>query len=70
MAGFNQVCGLDWFKEAGMTYRENFSHPLIEGDITQKEIKDNGVEKTLRRVTEDKLSDEVIQKIITYYETL
>ena len=41
MAGFNQVCGLDWFKEAGMTYRENFSHPLIEGDITQREIKDN-----------------------------
>ena len=40
MAGFNQVCGLDWFKEAGMTYRENFSHPLIEGDITQREIKD------------------------------
>lgn len=40
MAGFNQVCGLDWFKEAGMTYKENFSHPLIEGDITQREIKD------------------------------
>lgn len=40
MAGFNQVCGLDWFKEAGMTYRDNFSHPLIEGDITQREIKD------------------------------
>lgn len=40
MAGFNQVCGLDWFKEAGMTYRENFSHPLIEGDITKNEIKD------------------------------
>lgn len=39
MAGFNQVCGLDWFKEAGMTYRENFFHPLIEGDITQREIK-------------------------------
>lgn len=40
MAGFNQVCGLDWFKEAGMTYKENFSHPLIEGDITQRDIKD------------------------------
>jgi DNA (cytosine-5)-methyltransferase 1 len=50
MAGFNQVCGLDWFKEAGMTYRENFSHPLIEGDITQREIKDkfiNTVKKKL-----------------------
>jgi len=40
MAGFNQVCGLDWFKEAGMTYRKNFSHPLVEGDITKREIKD------------------------------
>lgn len=40
MAGFNQLCGLDWFKEAGMTYRENFSHSLVEGDITQREIKD------------------------------
>ncbi|WP_413534101.1 DNA cytosine methyltransferase [Empedobacter brevis] len=40
MAGFKQLCGLDWFKEAGMTYRENFSHSLIEGDITKKEVKD------------------------------
>lgn len=40
LAGFNQVCGLDWFKEAGMTYRHNFNHPLIEGDITKREIKD------------------------------
>ena len=41
MAGFNQICGLDWFKEAGMTYRHNFTHPLIEGDITQSEVKNN-----------------------------
>jgi DNA (cytosine-5)-methyltransferase 1 len=39
MAGFNQVAGLDWFKEAGMTYRHNFEHPLIEGDITSTEVK-------------------------------
>jgi DNA (cytosine-5)-methyltransferase 1 len=39
MAGFNQVAGLDWFKEAGMTYRHNFSHPLVEGDITSQDIK-------------------------------
>lgn len=38
-AGFNQICGLDWFKEAGMTYRHNFKHPIIEGDITKKEVK-------------------------------
>ena len=43
LAGFNQVCGLDWFKEAGMTYRHNFKHPLIEGDITSREIKDKTI---------------------------
>lgn len=50
MAGFNQVCGLDWFKEAGMTYRHNFKHSLVEGDITSREIKDkfiNTVKKQL-----------------------
>jgi len=51
MAGFSQICGLDWFKEAGITYRENFSHPLIEGDITKREVKDqfiNTVKKQLK----------------------
>lgn len=43
MAGFNQVCGLDWFKEAGLTYRHNFKHPLVEGDITSREIKNKFV---------------------------
>lgn len=33
MAGFKGVCGLDWFPEAAKTYRRNFSHPFIEGDI-------------------------------------
>lgn len=50
MAGFKQVCGLDWFKEAGMTYRANFKHPLVEGDITSRDIKDqfiNTVKKSL-----------------------
>lgn len=40
LAGFKQLCGLDWFKEAGETYRANLSHPLVEGDITQSSIKD------------------------------
>ena len=44
MAGFTQVGGLDWFKEAGMTYRENFNHPHILGDITEKEVKDKFIE--------------------------
>ena len=40
MAGFKQVGGLDWFKEAGQSYRKNFNHPHIEGDITSPEIKE------------------------------
>lgn len=50
MAGFTQVGGLDWFKEAGMTYRENFEHPHILGDITERSVKDkfiNTVKKSL-----------------------
>ena len=55
----------------GIAYLLKFDVNTDEESVKlQKEIKDNGVEKTLRRVTEDKLSDEVIQKIITYYETL
>jgi DNA (cytosine-5)-methyltransferase 1 len=50
LAGFKQVCGLDWFKEAGLTYRENFKHPLIEGDITQKEIKEEFISTVKKRL--------------------
>lgn len=40
LSGMQGICGLDWFKEAGMTYRRNFHHSLVEGDITQPEVKD------------------------------
>ena len=33
MAGLNGICGLDWFEAAGKTYRRNFDHPFVEGDI-------------------------------------
>ena len=56
MAGFNQVCGLDWFKEAGMTYRENFSHPLIEGDITQRAVKDNFINTVKEKLNGKRLT--------------
>ncbi len=29
MSGLEGVCGLDWFKEAGMTYRINFAHCFL-----------------------------------------
>ena len=44
LAGFKQVAGMDWFKEAGLTYRHNFKHPLIEGDITDSKTKNEFVE--------------------------
>ena len=39
LAGFENICGLDWFKEAGLTYKKNFSHSFVEGDIALKEKK-------------------------------
>lgn len=39
LSGIEGICGLDWFKEAGMTYSRNFEHPFVNGDITQKEVK-------------------------------
>ncbi len=41
MAGLQGICGLDWFAEAGMTYKRNFDHPFVDGDIKQQEVKDN-----------------------------
>lgn len=40
MSGLQGVCGLDFFKEAGETYRRNFHHPFVYGDITQKNCKE------------------------------
>jgi DNA (cytosine-5)-methyltransferase 1 len=48
MAGFTPLCGMDWFKEAGMTYEYNFSHPHVLGDITSASVKDEFI-KTVER---------------------
>ena len=40
MSGLQGICGLDWFKEAGETYRRNFNHPFVNGDITLPEVKE------------------------------
>lgn len=39
MAGLEGICGLDWFDAAGKTYRKNFDHPFVEGDIKTDEKK-------------------------------
>lgn len=40
MAGLQGICGLDFFKEACMTYERNFDHPFVNGDIKLQENKD------------------------------
>lgn len=40
LAGLQGICGLDWFNEAGKTYRRNFNHPFVNGDIKSNEVKE------------------------------
>lgn len=40
MSGLEGICGLDFFKEACMTYEHNFKHPFINGDIKLQENKE------------------------------
>lgn len=40
MSGLQGICGLDFFKEACMTYNRNFNHPFINGDIKTPENKE------------------------------
>jgi DNA (cytosine-5)-methyltransferase 1 len=40
LAGINVIAGLDFFKEAGETYKTNFNHKFVYGDITKNETKD------------------------------
>lgn len=40
LSGMEGVCGLDWFDEAGQTYRRNFDHPFVNGDIKLQEKKE------------------------------
>lgn len=45
MAGHEGICALDWFDEACMTYRRNFTHPFVNGDIRQPEKKQEFYQK-------------------------
>lgn len=50
LAGLEGICGLDWFKEAGMTYSRNFGHPFVNGDITLPEVKNRFYETVASRL--------------------
>lgn len=39
MSGLEGICGLDFFKEACMTYHRNFRHPFVNGDIKDPSVK-------------------------------
>lgn len=56
MAGLQGVCGLDWFEEAGMTYKRNFHHPFVFGDIKQSEIKDKFYQTVKEQLGDRKLN--------------
>jgi DNA (cytosine-5)-methyltransferase 1 len=56
MAGLKGVCGLDWFEAAGKTYRRNFSHPFIDGDIKSAEIKQKFYDTVKTQLNGRKLS--------------
>jgi len=56
LAGLQGICGLDWFKEAGMTYRRNFNHPFVEGDIKQQDVKDKFYQAVKEKLNGRKLN--------------
>lgn len=56
-AGFEGICGLDWFKEAGETYAHNFHHPFVYGDISKSETKEHfKIKYTIGEATEDTIN--------------
>ena len=55
LAGFNHVAGLDWFDAAETTYRHNFNHPFINGDIKDKGVKKHFVD-TINSLSDNKLT--------------
>lgn len=56
MAGLHGICGLDFFKEACMTYNRNFDHPFINGDIKDPENKELFYETVKKQLNGRKLS--------------
>ena len=40
-AGLKGVCGLDYFEAAERTYKRNFEHRYLNGDVTISEVKSN-----------------------------
>ncbi len=56
MSGLEGICGLDFFKEACMTYSRNFHHPFVNGDIKDPGIKQQFYDTVRRQLNGRKLS--------------
>lgn len=56
MSGLEGICGLDWFKEACMTYNRNFDHPFVNGDIKSEETKQQFYKTVEKRLAGRRLS--------------
>lgn len=56
MAGLEGICGLDWFEAAGKTYRRNFNHSFVEGDIKTPEKKKEFYETVKNALGERRLN--------------
>lgn len=50
MAGFNQIAGLDWFDAAEKTYKRNFNHPFVNGDIRDEAVKGRFVDLVKKKL--------------------
>ena len=56
MSGLEGVCGLDFFKEACMTYNRNFHHPCVDGDIKDPSVKSFFYETVKKQLNGRKLN--------------
>ena len=56
MAGLKGICGLDFFKEACMTYNRNFDHPFVNGDIKDPKNKKLFYDTVRKQLNGKKLS--------------
>lgn len=56
LSGLEGICGLDWFKEACMTYNRNFEHPFVNGDIKDAETKQKFYDTVNRQLNGRQLS--------------
>lgn len=56
MSGLKGICGLDFFKEACMTYNRNFHHPCVNGDIKDPSVKSFFYETVKKQLNGERLN--------------